>query len=149
MHKIASATIAAALAGVMAIPAPAMAQSGSVNLSFGQQDRFVSQRCNNNPNWRGCDDFRRNHRNWDRDDYRRWYGSNRSSLGNVGAGIFGFAVGAAIASGINNNSDDGYRRGGNGAYNAHVAACEDRYRSYNAETDTYLGFDGDRHLCRL
>ncbi len=31
----------------------------------------------------------------------------------------------------------------------HIAACEARYRSYNAETDMYLSFGGDWKLCRL
>ncbi len=31
----------------------------------------------------------------------------------------------------------------------HVAACEARYRSYTAETDMYLGYDGSWHRCRL
>ncbi len=144
MHKIASAAIAATLVGVMAIPTPTMAQSGSVRLSFGEQDRFVSDRCERHPNWRGCDDFRRNHHRWDRDDYRRWYGWNRGSLGNLGAGIFGFAVGAAIANSVNNDRG-GYDRG----YETHVARCEARYRSYDEETDMFLGFDGEYHRCRL
>jgi hypothetical protein len=139
MRKIASAAVAVALAGVMALPAPASAQS--FNLSFGQQDRFVSQRCNDHPNWRGCDDWRRNHHRWSRDDYRRWYRWNRPSLGSIGAGIFGFAVGAAIANSINND------RGS--SYDSHVARCEARFRSYNPRTDMYLGFDGQYHRCNL
>lgn len=138
MRKLASAAIATVLAGVMALPAaPASAQS--LNIQFGQQDRFVGSYCDRHPNWRGCDDWRRNHHRWDRDDYRRWYGWNRPSLGSIGAGIFGFAVGAAIANSINND------RG----YDSHVARCEARFRSYNPETDMYLGFDGDYHRCRL
>ena len=31
----------------------------------------------------------------------------------------------------------------------HVARCEARYRSYDADTDMYLGYDGDYHYCRL
>lgn len=31
----------------------------------------------------------------------------------------------------------------------HVAACEAKYRSYNAETDLYLSFGGDWKRCRL
>ncbi len=31
----------------------------------------------------------------------------------------------------------------------HVAACEARYRSYQAHTDMYLGYDGAWHRCRL
>ena len=32
---------------------------------------------------------------------------------------------------------------------SHRERCEDRYRSYDPWTDTFLGFDGDRHFCRL
>jgi hypothetical protein len=31
----------------------------------------------------------------------------------------------------------------------HVARCERRYRSYDRDTDMFLGFDGDWHRCRL
>ncbi len=31
----------------------------------------------------------------------------------------------------------------------HVAACEAKYRSYNAETDMYLSFGGDWKRCLL
>lgn len=32
---------------------------------------------------------------------------------------------------------------------AHVAACEDRYRSYDADTDMYLSFGGEWKRCLL
>jgi hypothetical protein len=31
----------------------------------------------------------------------------------------------------------------------HVAACEAKYRSYNAETDMFLSFGGEWKRCRL
>ena len=31
----------------------------------------------------------------------------------------------------------------------HVAACEAKYRSYNAETDMYLSFGGEWKRCML
>ncbi|RUU66855.1 BA14K family protein, partial [Mesorhizobium sp. M7A.T.Ca.TU.009.01.1.2] len=31
----------------------------------------------------------------------------------------------------------------------HVRRCYDRYASYDADSDTYLGRDGYRHYCRL
>ena len=144
MHKIASAAIAATLAGVMALPAATPANAASVNVQFGQQERFVGDYCDRHPNRKGCKDFRLNHRHWGKNEYRRWYDWNRPSLGSLGAGIFGFAVGAAIASSVNND-----RGGYDAGYNSHVARCEAKYRSYNAETDMYLGFDGDYHRCRL
>ena len=57
-----------------------------------------------------------------------------------GAGILGFAAGAAIAGAASNAraDDDG-----------HVQACLDAYHSYDPRTDTYLGYDGYRHECDL
>lgn len=31
----------------------------------------------------------------------------------------------------------------------HRARCDARYQSYDPWSDTYLGYDGDRHFCRL
>ncbi len=139
MKKFASAAIAAVMAGVMAMPAPAVAQS--FNIQFGQQDRFISERCAQNPRLRGCSDWSRNHRNWGRSDYSNWYRWNRPSLGgSVAAGIFGFALGAAAASSANRSSS---------SWEAHVARCEARYRSYNRNTDMFLGYDGQYHRCNL
>jgi hypothetical protein len=36
-----------------------------------------------------------------------------------------------------------------GSNRGHVARCEARYRSYDRSTDTYMGFDGKEHACRL
>ncbi len=142
MKKLAMTTIAAALAGLMAIPTPVSAQSASFNITFGQQDRFISERCRVNPNWRGCSDWRRNHHRWGHEDYRRWYRWNQPKLGNVAAGLFGLTVGAAIASSIANSRSSS-------SFDAHVARCEAKYRSYKAETDMFLGYDGNYHRCRL
>jgi hypothetical protein len=35
------------------------------------------------------------------------------------------------------------------SWRSHVERCEDRYRSYDEDTDQYLGFDGEYHYCRL
>jgi hypothetical protein len=57
----------------------------------------------------------------------------------IGAGILGFAAGAAIAGAAANGDDDG----------DHVQACLDAYHSYDPRTDSYLGYDGYRHRCDL
>jgi len=145
MRKIATAATTLAVAGLMAIPTAAPASAQSFNIQFGSQDRFVSQRCAQHPNWKGCSDWKKNHHRGSKSDYQRWYRWNRPSLGNIGAGIFGFAVGAAIANSIANDRGYDYDRG----YSSHVARCEAKYRSYNAETDMYLGYDGQYHRCRL
>ena len=142
MKKLASAIVATGLAGLMMIPAPASA--ASVNISIGQQQRYVSERCLEHPNWRGCDDWRRNHNRWGSNEYRNWYRWNQPNLGSLAAGIFGFAVGAAIVGSMNRNVDRF-----DDDFDDHVAACEAEYRSYNAETDMFLGYDGDYHRCNL
>jgi hypothetical protein len=58
----------------------------------------------------------------------------------IGAGILGFAAGAALAGAARSNGGD---------YREHIANCEDVYRSYDVRTDTYLGYDGYRHRCNL
>lgn len=146
MHKLVSAVVATTLAGAMALPAPALAQSGSVTLSFGQQDRYIGDYCDDHPRARGCNDWRQNRHHWSRNDYRNWYMWNRSNIGNVGVGLFGLALGLGIANSIN-NSNDGYNSGGN--WSNHVDRCEARFRSYDARSDTYLGYDGMRHRCNL
>jgi hypothetical protein len=66
------------------------------------------------------------------------------------AGIGGFIIGATIA-----NSQPAYHGHYSGGYQpansweAHVARCYARYRSYDHRTDTYRGFDGHYHYCRL
>lgn len=55
------------------------------------------------------------------------------------AGIIGLAVGA-IAAGAASEGSSG---------NGHVERCLNRYRSYDPSTDTYRGYDGRVHRCRL
>ena len=67
--------------------------------------------------------------------YRRGYGG-----GGVGAGLAGLAVGAVIGGAI--ASSQAAVPAGNA-----VAYCESRFRSYNAATGTYRGYDGLDHAC--
>jgi hypothetical protein len=141
MNKIFSAAVATTLAGIMMIPAPASAAPMHRG-GYGQMDSFVLERCDRGSRVRGCDDWRKNRHKWSQRDYQRWYRSN--NFGNVAAGLFGLAIGAAIVNGVNNNARyDRYD------YRSHVARCEARYRSYDARTDTFLGYDGKRHRCNL
>jgi hypothetical protein len=70
------------------------------------------------------------------------------------AGIGGLIVGTAIAS--HSRPRYVYRdvyhdphRVRASAWDAHVARCYARYRSYDHVSDTYLGYDGYRHYCNL
>jgi hypothetical protein len=71
---------------------------------------------------------------------RGYYGRGYYPGAAIGAGILGFAAGAAIAGAAANNS---------AGWRAHVADCSDAYRSYDPRSDTYLGYDGLRHRCAL
>jgi hypothetical protein len=109
---------------------------------FVDQDRYVERYCNDR--WdRDCDDWKSNRTRWDRDRYDRWYRDRRDYFGpdDAAATIFGFVAGAAagaITGSINGAADS-----------SHVARCDARYRSYDPASDTFLGYDGERHYCRL
>ena len=143
MLKIKSGAIAASLAALIGLTSvmPAEAQNWS------QRDRVIVTYCDRNPRDPDCNDFRRGR--WDNDDYRRFYSNRRSNLDSIASGIFGFTFGAIVGSALanqNNNRLPAYR---GGDYQSHVEACYDRYRSYDEETDTFLGYDGVRHRCNL
>ena len=59
--------------------------------------------------------------------------------------------GPRVRSGITIGVDgvDVRYRGSRSSWRNHVERCEDRYRSYDRDTDQYLGYDGDYHYCRL
>ena len=106
---------------------------------YQQQDNYVADYCMDKPRAEGCDDWRSNRNNWGESQYQGFYRNHRNHDGfggNAAAALFGFAVGAAVTGHSGRTSD-------------HVRACENRYRSYSAHTDTFLGYDGMRHACRL
>jgi hypothetical protein len=70
-----------------------------------------------------------------------------------GAAIGGFAAGALVGSALAAPSyyyyDPGYYAPGvnGGPDSSAVAYCQQRYRSYDPASGTYLGYDGVRHPC--
>lgn len=69
----------------------------------------------------------------------------------VGAGILGLAIGSALAP-RQVYYGDGYYPAPPPAYAphyGHVARCEAHYRTYDPRTDTFVGYDGRLHYCRL
>ncbi len=79
----------------------------------------------------------------------RWHGHHHHG-GGWGAGIAGFAAGAILGSALAPRPYDYY--GGPYAYepgpdDSAVAYCEQRFRSYDPRSGTYLGYDGYRHPC--
>ena len=77
--------------------------------------------------------------------YNRTYGeTHRNDSSAIAAGFLGFVLGAAIAG---NSNDRSYanNRHNNRSWNN---ACSRRYRSFDRNSGTYLGYDGYRHYCR-
>jgi Ni/Co efflux regulator RcnB len=73
----------------------------------------------------------RSGRYYDRRHYRR--DRNRA----VAAGVAGLAAGAIIGGALSQNSAPGRS----------VAYCQQRYRSYDVRSGTYMGYDGVRRRC--
>lgn len=94
----------------------------------------------------------------------RNYGDRRGHGSEIGAGIAGLAAGAVIGGALANqgSSYNGYNNGydnGGYAYEGYEQAptvvgdddaadyCRRRFRSYDPDSGTYLGNDGERHPC--
>jgi hypothetical protein len=138
MNKTVGIAVACMAIGATLLPATASAQSGR----FYKQDRVIERYCDRN--WdNDCDDWRDNRHSWNKARYHRWYRHHHDHFGpeDAAASIFGFVAGAAAG------AITGSISGGVGG--SHVARCEARYRSYDPGSDTYMGFDGERHYCRL
>ena len=141
MKKAFGATLSAVILATSVVGTSAVA---APRHNYQQQDEFIQNYCGRHHD-NDCNDWRDNRDRWDEARYHRWYRSHRHDhdFGPVGAAaaLFGFAAGTAA--GIVTGTV-------NGAVNSdHVAACEDRYRSYDPATDTYMGHDGYRHECRM
>jgi hypothetical protein len=138
MMKMILGAAAVALLGASTL---ASVPANAANGNYQQQDRYIGNFCDKNPNAYQCNDWKSNHSHWTNNQYRSFYRSHRHDHGfgdNSIAALFGFAAGAAVAGAINNSND-----------NAHVQACASRYRSYNPNTDTFTGYDGLQHACQL
>ena len=62
------------------------------------------------------------------------------------AGVGGFVLGLGIAS-ANHGPD--YYGDHRSSWERHVDRCYARYNSYDHRTDTFIGYDGYAHRCRL
>ncbi|WP_052951446.1 BA14K family protein [Devosia soli] len=150
MNKFASVVGALTLGSMAALTAlPAQAQN--VTLSFGQKYQVVETYCDRYPSDPDCDSFYRG--SWRDRDYQRFYSTRRAPIDNIASGLFGFTFGAALGS-IIANSNANARSGdvvvsNSRSYDAHVQACYNRYRSYDEETNTFMGYDGVRRQCQL
>ena len=71
-------------------------------------------------------------------DHRNYGYSGHRGHGLRGAGIIGgIVVGALIAGAIRESRAD----------ESDVSRCQETYKSFDSETGTYMGYDGERHIC--
>jgi hypothetical protein len=130
MKSFGSAALAALVAGSSLI-ASAPAQAGMT------RDAYIQNYYGHHPRDRGYWQWRNRHSGWDRRDYGRWYYGHRGGDA-AAAALFGLAAGALLGGIVAASADPA---------ESHVRACSELYRSYNRETDTYLGYDWNRHPC--
>ena len=156
MHKIISIASTLAMVGMTSLSAmaPAMAADNGFGSSHpnmagndsqrSQQNNYIGNYCQRYPTAYNCTDWQRNHNRWSSAQYQSFYRYHQRDPGFGGdalvAGLFGLAAGAIIAGAVNGSNNSGA---------GHVNACENAYRSYDLRSDTYLGYDGYRHQCRL
>jgi hypothetical protein len=86
---------------------------------------------------------------WDRRNGRGYYDRNyrgvqRDEGAAVAAGFLGFVLGAAIAGSQTDRTYANQRMSDRNWINS----CSQRYRSFDPNSGTYLGYDGYRHYCR-
>ncbi len=159
LKTIMSASLAAAMlvAGVAAVPATAAADTAI--RADGSFD--VAQNYNRGNDWRRGNNWQRGpnrgpgwnngprqvhrHPGWRGPGYyaRPGYRGNyyyRDYNAALAAGVFGLVAGAIIGGAVANNNNQRYA-------NDYIAYCSQRYRSFNAATGTYTGYDGLQHRC--
>lgn len=138
---------ALALVSTIAASSIAPAQAQSITFSIGQRDRVITSYCDQYPRDRDCYRYRQG--GWHDSDYNTFYRTRRSGLDNIATGLFGFGFGAVIGSAIANSNGRRLIGPVGGSYSAHVEACYNRYRSYDEESDSFMGYDGRRHRCNM
>lgn len=139
MNKMISTVSMAAVFALSSLAAIAPVSAAPWYSNYQQQNRDIGNFCDRNPNAGQCQDWRSNHSHWNEGQYRNFYQIHRDNAdfaSNFIADLFGFEFGPT-------------KKNLPGSMSAHVRACEQKYRSYDARTDRFLGYDGLFHLCRL
>jgi hypothetical protein len=79
--------------------------------------------------------------------HHRYWRHRHHDNDNFGFG-FGFPLALGLGIGAPLYADQYYGYGGYDGYGGgHVEYCLDRYRSYDPETNTFMGYDGYQHEC--
>lgn len=147
MNVLSKGLTALALVATVAISSVVPTQAQSMSFSYSQRDRVITSYCDRYPRDRDCRGYYDG--GWRDSDYDRFYRSRRSGLDNIASGLFGFGFGAILGSVLANSNNDRVIGRVYSGGNAHVRACFARYRSYDARSDTFMGYDGYRHRCNL
>lgn len=147
MKPIAVKLSAVLLACSMSVTSFVPAQAQDVSLNFSQRQQVVQAYCQRYPQDPDCNGWWF----WSARDYDAFYYRNRSDLDPLIAGIFGLAIGAIIGGAIasSNNNRPAPAPVITRPDRGHVARCYARYKSYDERSDTFLGYDGNRHRCNL
>lgn len=137
---VTAATFGTALLGLGAAPAAA-------------QERTLPNLQQAYPN-EGYTQYRRYYgrRDYGRRDYgRRHYGRSYRGRDAAAAGIAGLAAGALIGGALASQQalppppPYAVAPGGSAQW---IAYCSQKYRSFDPGSGTYLGYDGQRHMCQ-
>ena len=130
--KTLTALLAAALVGVMALMTAVPAEAGR----------------GHGKGWKGGGRYVQHNHYYRRND----------GISALGAGLLGFGVGAIVGSALTPREvyvapppRPAYRRAGYGppAWTPDwYTYCYSRYRSFNPNTGTFIGYDGYEHFCR-
>ena len=135
------------MTGLLTVTSFTPVQAQDMQLSFGQRKQVVQSYCQSAPQDWNCSGYWF----WGDREYDAFYYRHRTSLEPLVAGILGLAIGAFIAGAIVNGSKKPSSAAPDTARldRGHVARCYARYKSYDERTDTFMGYDGHRHLCNL
>jgi hypothetical protein len=122
---------------------PAAAASPS-RANWDRQDQYIGSFCQKYRGADQCNTWRADHANWASEQYWDFYRRHQNDKEFASpevAGLFGMSPGGVTA-GISEHT-------GQEGSDEHIRTCKDTYRSYDPRTDSFLGYDGDRHQCQI
>jgi len=150
-----AASVVTTLAVLLAVSAPAGITPAKADAAFAARDQLISDFCKEYPGASSCADWQSNRGAWSNDRYQSFYHDHRYEMG------LDTAAAAAAFGPTTGGTAPGQDVGGQtletaapkveviGDSDNHVDDCHAAFRSYDSHTDTYLGFDGARHKCKL
>lgn len=141
------ATASPAAAAMALSPQPLVGQNVMPANAGVQEVQYRPGRYHRHRGWRGPR-YSYRHRGWHgpRSGYR--YRHHRRDRGRAAAaGIIGLGLGAMLGQALTPRTYYPRTYAYAGMPTAHVRWCQQRYRSYDVRTDTFLSYDGNRYRC--